>query len=217
MRKILRFLKALTTVLVFASSTDVKAATEWTFLEESAVFGLVQGVFIEIDDKVEDKCWTNPKAIKDKMMATLQQNNIPIITQVPWRWSPFYPLIRIRGTGSRDESGSCFGQGEVAAIYFVEEEYISQERGSFRLAAMPVIMFIGEGIFSSPRNLNDDIAELADGFSAAFASRVTSGRSKPAAQRMMVVRPDLRDFVSRERFQELITEALNAREREGNQ
>ena len=217
MRNAMRSLRTLTAFLVFFGVTEVKAATEWTFLEEIAVFGLVQGVFIEIDDKVEDKCWTNPITIKNKMKTAFQENNIPIIEAVPWRWSPFYPLIRIRGTGSRDESGSCFGQGEVAAIYFVEEEYISQERGSFRLAAMPVIMFIGEGIFSNSRNLNDDIAELADGFSAAFASRVTSGRSEPAAQRMMVVRPDLRDFVSRERFQELITEALNAREREGTQ
>ncbi len=184
-----------------------------TFLDMDATMGLVQGIYIHIDNLANGNCWTNPETITSKMKSAFELLDIPVKDEPAAVASNFYPDVVISVLSERTASGHCYGHGEIAVIVGATNEYGDEREGKYISAGLPGELFSHASIFFNDSNHNNQIDDLAQDFAADFAARVMAGKQEKKVKSLLAKYPELSNYVTQGEVDRGSTEQPSTKEK----
>jgi hypothetical protein len=190
-------------VLAVSLSSFHTAAQETQTLSLSLeeTLGLVEGVYITIDDQVNDRCWTNADLVKNKMALVFEQSDISVKDEPNFSITHSFPAIEIHGIGFREENGRCVGYIRTSVIVTRTMNYGSDKVGlKVDVDNALASIFRRSAIYTSGDSLNGQIEENIESFSAEFAAKVLGNRRSEKIKKIKETLPGISEYISRSEF-----------------
>lgn len=160
----------------FANAQDGLNGNQFIGLEQS--LGLVKNVFLLVDDKVTDQCWTNSEQVKEEASQAIKQLGISIYEEPLLIMSPFSINLAINALGARANDGRCIGSIELESYRSILSSYGGSK---IRYRASN---FSQSSVVSSSKNLNKVFLAEVKKHLSAYTSLVQAKRQDPLVQRM---------------------------------
>jgi hypothetical protein len=105
-----------TIMLPLIGFSEANADNPPVFIDDEAVYGLVQHSVLTISDQVDGNCWTNSSSARAKVRLLFEQNDIFVPDYQPAFFGLSTVHTQITGIGFRLENGLCVVSAEFEVL-----------------------------------------------------------------------------------------------------
>lgn len=92
------------------------------FLSVTQSLGLIKNVFLLIDNKAADGCWSNAEQVRKQTQQTLEHSGFTVYDEPLLILSPLSSNLIITAQGSRSREGTCYGSIQIESYRSVLDE-----------------------------------------------------------------------------------------------
>jgi hypothetical protein len=184
----------------------------WMFIKSTlALCPVFGGNFnVEVRDKVIDGCWTNPEAIKNRVLSRLEQSGIKAYDEPFFIYNFFNVKFLVNVIGYQIDSSSCVASIDYSVLSKARTDYGNKETiGHIWSIESQSILSQSNILLSGKKPLNDQILSEVDSLTNELVDLVYANRRKPGVDKLIESMPHLKETVTEKRFLEIFSETMN--------